>query len=153
MNLIRGGIAMWTEEARKRHERKSERYPTDLNDAEWAIVAPLIPSAGRGGRHRTVDMREVMNALMYLLRTGCQWRMLPKDFPPRSTVYRYFRLFIEMRVWDQIHHHLLMMLREKMGREASPSAGIIDSQSVKGAEKGGIAITRRVTMQARRSRA
>lgn len=143
---------MWTEQTRKQHERKSERYPSDLNDAEWAIIAPLIPPAGRGGRHRTTNMREVMNALMYLLRSGCQWRMLPQDFPPRSTVYRYFRLFIETRTWDQIHHQLLMMLREKMGREASPSAAIIDSQSAKGAEKGGIAITRRGMMRARRSR-
>ena len=86
---------MRDEETRKRHERKAEQYPTDLSDSTWAIVAPLIPLAGRSGRHRTVDMLEAINALMCLLLTGCQWRMLPKDFSTRIAVYRYVRLFIE----------------------------------------------------------
>jgi transposase len=144
---------MWTEAQRKECVRPSVRYPSDLSDAEWAQLAPLIPPARRGGRPRTTDMREALNGLLYLLRTGCQWRYLPKDFPPRSTIYNIFRQWQRDGDWDRIHHALRVKLREAMGREASPSAGIIDSQSVKSAEKGGSRSTRWVMTRARRSRA
>lgn len=143
---------MWTEAQRERSVRHSVRYPSDLSDGEWEQIAPLIPSARTGGRPRTTDMREAVNGLLYLLRTGCQWRYLPKDFPPRSTIYNIFRQWQRDGDWDRIHHALLVKLREQMGREASPSAGIIDSQSVKSAEKGGSRSTRWVTTRARRSR-
>ncbi len=142
---------MWTTEDRSRCVRRRERYPTDLSDAEWERLAPLIPPARTGGRPRTTNMREALNALLYLLRTGCQWAMLPKEFPPRSTVYNIFRQWQRDGDWDGIHHALLEQLRGQMEREASPSAGIIDSQSVKSAEKGGSRSTRWVMTRARRS--
>lgn len=119
------------------HERHGLRYPSDLTDDELALVEPLIPPAKRGGRQRTVDVREVLNGVLYVPMTGCQWRALPKDPPPRSTVHEYLGL----REWDgaltRIHHVLFVEVREMAGKEASPTAAIIDSQSVKGAEKGG----------------
>ncbi|HTO80870.1 MAG TPA: IS5 family transposase [Methylomirabilota bacterium] len=128
---------MWTVENRKIYERQGLRYPSDVTDAEWALAAPLIPPAKRGGRRRSVDLREVANAIFYLLSTGCQWRALPKDLPPKTTVYDYLDLWS----WDgtllRLHHALYVELRELAGRDASPSVAIIDSQSVKGAEKGG----------------
>ena len=144
---------MWTVENRRAYERTGLRYPSDLSDAEWAVLAPLMPTARRGGRPRTTDMREVMNAQLYLLRTGCQWRMLPKDFPPHPTVYGYFQEFVQLRLWDEIHAALLKMLRERMQRSAEPSAAIIDSQSVKNAEKGGTGLIRSASMRPRKSRA
>jgi transposase len=144
---------MWTEEHREKAERVSVRYPSDMTEAEWEQLAPLIPAARKGGRPRTTDMREALNGLLYLLRTGCQWRYLPKDFPPRSTIYNIFRQWQRDGDWDRIHHALMVKLREQMGREASPSAGIIDSQSVKSAEKGGSRSTRLVMTPARRSKA
>jgi transposase len=144
---------MWTAEHRQRYDRTGLRYPSDLTDAEWALAEPLIPPARRGGRQRTVDLREVLNGLFYILATGCQWRALPKDLPPRSTVHGYLRLW----EWDgtlaRLHHALYVQAREQAGREASPTAAILDSQSVKSAEKGGRASTRRATTRARRSRA
>jgi transposase len=126
---------MWTSENRCQYERQGLRYPSDLTDAEWALVEPHIRPAKRGGRPRTTDMREVTNALLYLLGTGCQWRALPKDFPPRTTVFEYLDLW----EWDgtlaRLHHALFVATREQAGKEASPTAAIIDSQSVKGAEK------------------
>ena len=144
---------MWSEEARGLHEPRVGRYPSDLTEAEWALIAPMIPPARPGGRSRNADMREVMNALRYVLRTGCQWRELPKDFPPRSTVYGYFWEWSRYGVLDRIHHALLIACREAEGREASPSAAIIDTQSVKATEKGGAAATRWATTRPRRSRA
>jgi transposase len=144
---------MWTIENRRRYDRSGLRYPSDLTDEERSLVAPQIPPAKRGGNKRTVDVREVVNAVMYLLGTGCQYRALPKDLPPRSTVYDYFARWDADRTLDRIHHALYVRCREKAGREASPTAAIIDSQSVKGAEKGGPASTRTGTMRARRSRA
>ena len=129
---------MWTKEARIQHAPRKERYPSDMTDAEWAIIAPLIPRPRPGGRHRETDMREVMNAVRYVLRTGCQWRQLPKDFPPRSTVYNYFWEWTRYGVLDRIHHMLLVKVREMEGREASPTAAIIDTQAVKATEKGGL---------------
>ncbi len=144
---------MWTIDNRGRYERSGLRYPSDLTEAEWALIAPLIPPAKRGGNKRHVDVREIVNGLMYILSTGCQWRALPKDLPARSTVHDYF----DLRSWDgtldRIHHALYVRCREQAGREASPTAAIIDSQSVKAAEKGGPRSTRTGTMRARRSRA
>ena len=113
------------------------RYPTDLTDEEWALIEPLIPPAKRGGNKRTVNLREVVNGLMYILSTGCQWRAIPKDLPPRSTLYDYFDLWSWDGTLDRIHHALYVECRERAEREASPTAAIIDSQSVKSAEKGG----------------
>jgi len=144
---------MWTAEQRQAHARDGLRYPSDLTDAEWALVEPLIPPAKRGGRQRTVVGREVLNGIFYILATGCQWRALPKDLPPKSTVYDYLTLW----TWDgtlrRLHHALFVQAREQAGKEASPTAAIIDSQSVKSAEKGGRALIHAVTTRARRSRA
>jgi len=129
---------MWTQQHRETYKRIGGRYPSDLTDDEWARLAPLIPPAKPGGRPRETDMREAMNAIFYLLRTGCPWRYLPREgFPPRSTVYNIFRNFQRDGVWDTIWECLHMELREDMAREASPTAAIIDSQSLKSAEKGG----------------
>jgi transposase len=131
---------MWTTENRGRYDRDRLRYPSDLTDGEWKLVEPLIPPAKRGGDKRTVDIREVVNALMSVLSTGCQWRAIPKDLPPRSTVHGYFDLWSWDSTLDRIHHELYMKCREMkcreaIGREASPTAAVIDSQSVKSAEK------------------
>jgi transposase len=124
-----------------------------LTDAEWALVGPLIPPAKRGGGKRTVNMREVVNGLMYVLSTGCQWRAIPKDFPAKSTIYGYFDLWTYDGTIDRIHHALYVLCREFDGREASPTAAVIDSQSVKSAEKGGRPSIRQASMPERRSRA
>jgi transposase len=112
-------------------ERKLSRYPTDLTDAEWSAIEPLLPRPTKRGRRRTVDLREVLNAIRYLVRTGCGWRMLPKDFPPWQTVYWWFRRFVRRLLFQTIHDVALMLDRERNGREASPSGGVLDSQSVK----------------------
>ena len=138
---------MWTPENRARYDRSMLRYPSDLNDAEWALVAPLIPPAKRGGNKRTVDMREVVNGLMYVLSTGCQWAAMPKDLLPRSTVNDCFRRWDWDGTLGCIHHALYVRCREPAGREAGPTAAIIDSQSVKSAEKGGARSTRLVALR------
>src|SRR5436305_4464257 len=144
---------MWKPEHRIAAKRDGLRYLSDLTDEEWALVEPFIPPARRGGRKRTVDVREVLDGIFYVLATGCQWRALPKDLPPKSTVHDYLTLW----AWDgtlrRLHHALFVQVRERAGKEASPTAAIIDSQSVKGAEKGGLASIRRATTRARRSRA
>ena len=122
-------------------------------DNEWRLVEPLIPPGKRGGDKRTVVMREVVNGLMYVLSTGCQWRAIPKDLPPKSTVHDYFNLWTYDGTLKRMHHALYEQCREQEQREASPTAAIIDSQSVKSAEKGGPASTRMATMRAKRSRA
>lgn len=122
-------------------------YPSDLTDAQWAIIARLIPPAKAGGCPRKTDMRALINGILYVNRTGCSWRMLPKDFPPWSTVHGYYRQFRLTGVWDRIHEVLRDRVRKQLGRRVSPSAAIIDSQSVKTAEKGGTG----VTMRARKS--
>ena len=147
------GAAMWTAENRARHDRSKLRYPSDLTDEEWSLVAPLIPPAKRGGNKRTVDVREVVNGLMHILSTGCQWAALPKDLPPRSTVHDCFARWDWDGTLGRIHHALCLRCRELAGCEASPTAATIDSQSVKGAEKGGVASTRRATTRAKRSKA
>jgi transposase len=143
---------MWTPRNRARYDRSKLRYPSDLTDEEWSLVEPLIPLGKPGGGKRTVNMREVVNGLMYILSTGCQWRAIPKDLPPKSTVYDYFDLWTYDGTLDRVHHALYQQCREQGQREASPTAAIIDSQSVKSAEKGGPASIRRDTMQARRSK-
>ncbi len=144
---------MWTAEQRQAHARPGLRYPSDLTDAEWALVAPLIPAAKRGGNKRTVNLREVVNGLMYILSTGCQWAAIPKDLPPRSTVHGWFVRWHCDGVLDRLHFELYQQLRDLEGRHASPSTAIVDSQSVKSAEKGGSASTRSATTRPRRSRA
>ena len=150
---------MWTPENRARYDRSKLRYPSDLTNEEWSIIAPVdrlwrsTPPAKPGGNKRTVDVRAVVNGVMYILSTGCQWAALPKDLPPRSTVNDYLRRWDEDRTLDRIHHALYVLCREQAGREANPTAAIIDSQSVKSAEKGGAASIRRALMRARRSKA
>ena len=121
-----------------------------MTDPEWALVAPLIRPAKRGGRPRTVDVREVLNAIFYILWTGCQWKALPKDLPPRSTVWEYMDLWEWDGTLSRIHHVLYVEVREKAGREASPTTAIIDSQSARGALKGGPRSTRPAMTRARR---
>jgi transposase len=145
-------VPMWTAENRPRYNRDKLRYPSDLTDDEWALVEPLIPPGKRGGGKRTVVMRNVVDGLMYILSTGCQWRAIPKDLPPRSTLFDYLDLWSWDGTLERIHHALYVKCREQEEREASPTAAIIDSRSVKSAEKGG-RMTRMATMQERRSRA
>ncbi|WP_177185241.1 IS5 family transposase [Sphingobium sp. YR768] len=131
-------IVTWTGIARREHSREGLRYPSDMTDVEWALAAPFVPPARRGGRPRTADMREVLNAMLHVAASGCAWRLLPKCFPPVSTVHRYFYAWRNASLFEAINTVLVMNLREIEGREASPSAGVIDSQSVKTTESGGI---------------
>jgi putative transposase len=113
-----------------------QRYPTDVTDAEWAILEPLVPPVKPGGRPRQVDLREVFNAIFYLLRGGIPWRMLPHDFPPWKTVYHYFRLWRLDGTWEKLNARLREQVRSQSGREATPSAGVMDSQSARTTERG-----------------
>jgi len=128
---------MWTDENRARYDRSKLRYPSDLTDEEWALIRPLIPPAKRGGNKRTVDVRDVVNGVMFILTTGCQWAAMPRDLPPRSTVNDYLRRWDYDGTLDRIHHTLYVACRDQANRAASTTAAIIDSQSVKSAEKGG----------------
>ena len=143
---------MWTNENRGRYDRSKLRYPSDLTDAEWALVGPMIPPAKRGGNRRTVNIREIVNGVMYILSAGCQWRAIPKDLPPRSTLNDYFRRWDDDGTLDRLHYALYVQCRELAGRNASPTAAVIDSQSVKSAEKGGAQLTCTVTTRVKRSR-
>ena len=128
---------MWDEITRRQYRREGLRYASDTTDAEWAVIEPFLPPAASRGRPRSTTLRAVVNALFYIAQTGCQWRMLPKDFPPYTTVQRYFYPWRDSGLWQTINHALVMQAREAEGREASPSAGIIDSQSGKTTESGG----------------
>ena len=140
---------MWTDEHRAQHAQTGTSFPSNLTDTEWARLEPLIPVAKPGGRPRKTDMRAAMNAILYLLRTSCPWRYLPRDgFPPRSTVYNIFRKFQRDGVCEAMWAELHMALRQRLGLEASPTAAILDSQTVKSAEKGGRKITRWATTPA-----
>lgn len=130
---------VWTDFTRRQYGQRTGRYASDLTDREWSLIAPFMPTPRRLGRPRKTDLREVLNALLYIASSGCQWRMLPKDFPPYSTVQGYFYEWRATGLWYQINHHLVMEARELEGKEASPTAGVIDSQSVKTTESGGIA--------------
>ncbi len=125
--------------------RGRKPYPTDLTDAEWAILEPLVPPAGTGGRPRTVDVREVMNGIFYRLRTGCQWRALPHDLPPWPTVHDCHRRFRLAGVWQAMNDALVPQVRAAAGCDPQPSVAVIDSQSVKATETGGPAGTTRAS--------
>lgn len=127
----------WTEITRPKYRRDHLRYGSDATDEEWALIAPFMPPPQRLGRRRTTDLRSVVDAIFYISATGCQWRMLPKDFPPYSTVQHYYYPWRDDGTWERINHALVMAAREASGREASPTAGVIDSQSVKTTESGG----------------
>lgn len=116
-------------------------YPSDLSDTEWFLVEPFIPRVKSGGRPALHDRREIVDAICYVLRSGCAWRLLPHDFPPWQTVYHYFRLWRDADIFEQLNHSLREEVRERAGREREPSGAIIDSQSVKTTEKGGCAAT------------
>ena len=118
-------------------------YPSDLNDTEWRIVSRLLPAPKPGGRPRTTELRAVVNAIFYVLRSGCAWRMLPRDFPPFPTVYMYFKQWRDDGTWERVHDLLRDRIRRLEGRKKSPSAAIVDSQSVKTTEKGGLVATTR----------
>src|SRR5580704_3156415 len=121
---------MWTEITRGKYEREGQRYASDLTDAEWALIEPHMPAVKRLGRPRETELRSVLDAILYIARTGCQWRMLPKDFPPFTTVQGYFYDWRDGGLFEKINFELLLQ-----AREASPSAGVIDTQSVKTTER------------------
>ena len=128
----------WTEFTRRRYERSGGRYASDASDAEWALIAPFMPAPRRIGRPRTTDLRDVFDAILYIATTGCQWRMLPNDFPAVSTVRRYFYDWRSNGLLEDLNRHLVAAARRAEGRATGPSAGIIDSQSVKTTESGGV---------------
>ena len=125
---------MWTPATRRRHSREHLRYASDVSDEEWALLEPHLPAPCLTGRPRAWPMREIVNAIFYVLRSGCAWRLLPDSFPPRQTVYGWFLRLRDDCVLERLNHHLVMLDRARSGRAASPSAGVLDSQSVKTTE-------------------
>ena len=144
---------MWTTETRKTHDRKTSRYPSDLLDQEWALVEPHLPPPRSTRHHKVPERRDILNAILYVLTTGCQWRQLPKDFPSKSAVHDYFICWDRDGVLTRVHDALYTQARELAGRTAEPTLAIVDSQSVKSAEKGGPISIRPGTTQARKSKA
>ena len=136
----------------KQSQAEPKHYPSDLTRTQWKRLKRLLPKAKPGGRPRSVDIREVLNALFYVLWTGCQWKALPKEFPPKSTVHWYFMLWDWDGTQERLHQRLYVAVREQEGREASPTMAIIDSQTAKGAQKGGLGSILQATMRARRSK-
>jgi len=128
---------MWTPATRRQHSRAGLRYETDLTDAEWAVIAPHMPEPALCGRPAIWTTREILNAIFYVLRGGIAWRLIPKDLPPKSTAFGYFSRWRDEGLFGRINHHLVMADRERVGREASPTAVVLDSQSVKTTESGG----------------
>jgi transposase len=128
---------MWTPATRRQHSRDGLRYETDLTDAEWVVIKPLMPEPRQRGRPRAWPLREIVNAIFYVLRGGIAWRLIPKDLPPRTTVYRWFAQGRDTGLFERINHRLVMADRERVGRDPSPTAAVIDSQSVKTIESGG----------------
>jgi transposase len=131
------GTAMWTPTTRRHYSRVGLRYETDLTDAERAVIDPLLPEPLGQGRPQVWPRREIVNAIFFVLRGGIAWRLLPTDLPPKSTVFRWLALWRDRGVFETINHLLVMADRERVGREASPSAAVIDSQSVKTTESRG----------------
>jgi transposase len=129
---------MWTPTTRVQHSRAGLRYGSDVTDAEWAILEPMLPGELGCGRKREWSMREIVNAIFYVLRGGIGWRLLPDSFPPWQTVYGWFARFRDDGTWESVNHRLVMLDRERVGRDASPTAAVIDSQSVKTTESGGV---------------
>ena len=127
----------WTEITRAKYRRDGLRYASDTTDEEWSVIEPYLPTPARCGRTRQTDLRDVVDAIFYIAQSGCQWRMLPKELPPFTTLQRYFYASRESGRWRTLNHALLMLAREAAGREASPTAGVIDSQSVKTTEVSG----------------
>ena len=144
---------MWNSENRKTYERKNARYPSDLTDDEWVLIEPHLPLPRSNRHYKAADRRSIVNAILYVLTTGCQWRQLPKDFPSKSTVHDYMNCWDRDGVLTRLHDALYTQARELAGRNAEPTLAIVDSQSVKSAEKGGPTSIRQGTMQVRKSRA
>ena len=140
---------MWTAENRARYDHKTDRYPSDMTDEEWQLVEPLMPPLRKNQADRR---RELLNAILYVLHTGCQWRQLPKDFPPRSTTHDYLMLLQSYGYLAKIHLALYSTCREQAEKEASPTLAIADSQSVKSVEKGGNILIRQGLTRVRKSR-
>ena len=128
---------MWTPTTRQQHSRPATRYQTDLTDAEWHVIAPHLPTPCATGRPREWPMREIINGIFYVTRAGCPWRLVPSDLPPWGTIYRWFAAWRDDGRFERINHALVMADRERVGRDASPTAAIIDSQSAKTTEAGG----------------